>query len=249
MSEQSRQYPGDNVMTTVASRDRDTLEIEPLQEYVREDSVYKKDVSNAMPSLNPSANSTSSGSYERWERSPSPIVETEEQHSDVLEALWPGVHHDFERTASTAKRGPSFYLTIGFMGGALVSMLGIWGFSAVSSVVANVATPGDKQIVVAKGQSSAAPQAGGSTAASVPQAAGAEVIVPLATTYEVQNGDTLAVIAMRNYKHASPRLLDEICRANGMRNANVLSLGQKITLPEYHRVNSQVASTSSNPIQ
>lgn len=246
MSDQSRQYPGANVMTTVASRDRDTIEIEPLQEYVREESGYKKDVSNAMPSLNPSSN-TSSGSYERWERSASPIVETEEQHSDVLEALWPGVHHDFERTASTAKRGPSFYLTIGFMGGALVSILGIWGFTAVSSVVANAGSVGEKQIVVAKGQTSR-PQAGAPATAAAPQAAGADTIVPLATTYEVQNGDTLAVIALRNYKHASPRLLDEICRANGMRNANVLSLGQKITLPEYHR-NSQVASTSSNPIQ
>ena len=84
---------------------------------------------------------------------------------------------------------------------------------------------------------------------SAPAAAGGDLIIPLATTYEVQSGDTLAVIALRNYKHASPRLLDEICRANGMRNANVLSLGQKITLPEYHRQTSQVASTTSNPIQ
>ncbi len=236
--------PGVNVMTTVASRDRDTIEIEPLPEYVREESACKKEVSNAMPSLNPSSNSTSSGSYERWERSSSPVVETEEQHSDVLEALWPGVHHDFERTASTTKRGPSFYLTIGFMGGAIVSMLGIWGFSSVSSVVANAGQRPDKQIV--QGQPS-------KDQASAPQtaqaAAGGDLIVPLATTYEVQSGDTLAVIALRNYKHASPRLLDEICRANGMRNANVLSLGQKITLPEYHRATSQVASTTSNPIQ
>lgn len=235
--------PGVNVMTTVASRERDTIEIEPLPEYVREEG-FKKEVSNAMPSLNPSSNSTSSGNYERWERTSSPVVETEEQHSDVLEALWPGVHHDFERTASTTKRGPSFYLTIGFMGGAIVSMLGIWGFSSVSSVVANAGQGGSKQIVVANGQ--AGQQAG------APQAAapvGGDVIAPAATTYEVQNGDTLAVIALRNYKVASPRLLDEICRANGMRNANVLSLGQKLTLPEYHRVTSQVASTTSNPIQ
>jgi len=238
---------GANVMTTVASRDRDTIEIEPLPEYVREESAYRKEVSNAMPSLNPSSNSTSSGSYERWERTSTPAVETEEQHSDVLEALWPGVHHDFERAASTSKRGPSFYLTLGFMGGAIVSMLGIWGFSAVSSVVASVGQSGDKQIVEAKGQPGAKPQAGAAQTAAAP--AGGEVIVPLATTYEVQSGDTLAVIALRNYKVASPRLLDEICRANGMRNANVLSLGQKITLPEYHRVTSQVASTTSNPIQ
>lgn len=243
MSDMTKQNPGVNVMTTVASRDRDTIEIEPLPEYVREES-YKKEVSNAMPSLNPSSNSTSSGSYERWERSPSPIVETEEQHSDVLEALWPGVHHDFERTASTAKRGPSFYLTIGFMGGAIVSMLGVWGFSSVSNVVASAGHGAEKQIVQAQNnkQQAGAPQV-------APSAAGGDLIVPLATTYEVQSGDTLAVIALRNYKHASPRLLDEICRANGMRNANVLSLGQKITLPEYHRAASQVASTTSNPIQ
>ena len=238
---------GVNVMTTVASRDRDTIEIEPLPEYVREESAYRKEVSNAMPSLNPSSNSTSSGSYERWERTSTPVVETEEQHSDVLEALWPGVHHDFERAASTSKRGPSFYLTIGFMGGAIVSMLGIWGFSAVSSVVASVGQPGQKQIVEAKGQPGSSQQAGTAQTAVAP--AGGDVITPAVTSYEVQSGDTLAVIALRNYKHASPRLLDEICRANGMRNANVLSLGQKITLPEYHRVTSQVASTTSNPIQ
>lgn len=245
MSDILRQNPGVNVMTTVASRDRDTIEIEPLPEYVREEPGFKKDVSNAMPSLNPSSNVTSSGSFERWERSP--IVETEEQHSDVLEALWPGVHHDFERTANTPKRGPSFYLTIGFMGGAIVSMLGVWGVSTVSSVVANVGSGSSSKIVVTPGQQGKA-QSGAPQAAST-VAAGTDVIVPLATTYEVQNGDTLAVIALRNYKHASPRLLDEICRANGMRNANVLSLGQKITLPEYHRATSQVASTTSNPIQ
>ena len=244
MSDISKQKPGVNVMTTVASRDRDTIEIEPLPEYVREESAYKKEVSNAMPSLNPSSSSTSSGSYERWERSSSPVVETEEQHSDVLEALWPGVHHDFERAASTAKRGPSFYLTIGFMGGAIVSMLGIWGVTSVSSVVANAGHGAEKQIVQGRTstQQSAAQQA-------VPSAAGGDLIVPIASTYEVQSGDTLAVIALRNYKHASPRLLDEICRANGMRNANVLSLGQKIILPEYNRQTSQVASTTSNPIQ
>ncbi|PZM77949.1 MAG: hypothetical protein DKT66_27125 [Candidatus Melainabacteria bacterium] len=245
MSDIFRQNLGANVMTTVASRERDTIEIEPLPEYTREEPGFKKDVSNAMPSLNPSANITSSGSFERWERSP--IVETEEQHSDVLEALWPGVHHDFERTASTSKRGPSFYLTIGFMGGAIMSMLGVWGFTTVSSVVANAGSGSQNKIVMAQGQQ--AGQQTGAPQASAPAAAGGDVIIPLASTYEVQSGDTLAVIALRNYKHASPRLLDEICRANGMRNANVLSLGQKITLPEYHRVNSQVAATTSNPIQ
>jgi LysM repeat protein len=61
-----------------------------------------------------------------------------------------------------------------------------------------------------------------------------EAITPAEPTYEVQSGDTLAAIALRNYKRVSPRLLDEICLANNMKNANVLSLGQKIVLPVYH---------------
>lgn len=223
--------PGENVMTTVISRERDTIEIEPLPEYVREESTYRKEVSNAMPSIN----------QERWERptTPSPIVESEAPQSDVLEALWPGVHQDFTH-AHAPRRGPSFYMTVGFMGGAIVSMLGIWGFSAVSSVVATTGTPAKNQQVVATAAASQQPAAASQTG---------ELITPAVTTYEVASGDTLAGIAIKNYKVASPRLLDEICRANGMRNANVLSLGQKITLPEYHRSTSQVASTTSNVVQ
>jgi hypothetical protein len=39
----------------------------------------------------------------------------------------------------------------------------------------------------------------------------------------------------------SPRLLDEICKSNNLRNANVLSLGQKLNLPEYHTQTAQIA--------
>ena len=58
--------------------------------------------------------------------------------------------------------------------------------------------------------------------------------LPLVATYEVQEGDTLAAIALSNYKHVSPRLLDEICKANNLTDANVLNTSQKLTLPEYH---------------
>jgi hypothetical protein len=52
-------------------------------------------------------------------------------------------------------------------------------------------------------------------------------------------------------------LLDSICRANNMRNANVLSLGQKLNLPEYKSVASQtqvpqtqqVADTGASRVQ
>ncbi|HEY9867987.1 MAG TPA: LysM domain-containing protein, partial [Candidatus Obscuribacterales bacterium] len=71
---------------------------------------------------------------------------------------------------------------------------------------------------------------------------GSEVIVPAYPTYEVKSGDTLAAIAIKAYRKVSPRLLDEICRANGMRNANVLSLGQRLVLPEYRPQSSQIAA-------
>jgi nucleoid-associated protein YgaU len=72
-----------------------------------------------------------------------------------------------------------------------------------------------------------------------------EVIVPVASTYEVKEGDTLAGIALHAYKRVSPRLLDTICKANNMRNANVLTLGQKIVLPEYRPIYIQTGSDSN----
>jgi nucleoid-associated protein YgaU len=70
---------------------------------------------------------------------------------------------------------------------------------------------------------------------------GGEVVAPGSGSYQVQTGDTLAGIALKNYKRVSPRLLDEICKANNLRNANVLSLGQKLALPEYHTQPAQIA--------
>src|ERR1700743_2398303 len=56
------------------------------------------------------------------------MIETEAPKSDELEALWPGVHHDFE---PSARRPASFYLTIGFMAGAVISLGGVFGYSAI----------------------------------------------------------------------------------------------------------------------
>jgi nucleoid-associated protein YgaU len=72
------------------------------------------------------------------------------------------------------------------------------------------------------------------------------VVVPLFASYTVKNGDTLASIALQAYKRATPRLLDEICKANGMRNANVLQLGQSLNLPAYHPQARQIASGAAS---
>ncbi|HEY9787834.1 MAG TPA: LysM domain-containing protein [Candidatus Obscuribacterales bacterium] len=224
-------------MTTVLSSEREKLELENLPEYTREEDEPKKDVSNAMPAK----------TQEKRERvqaqEVTPPTAASNDNEDVLEALWPGVHHDFTQPV---RRGPSFYLTIGFMGGAVVSLMAVWAFSAATSLITSSPAPEQKQIVMARGANVKAPAP---EQAGQQPPAGGEVIVPLAATYEVAEGDTLAAIAIKNYKHVSPRLIDEICKANGMRNANVLSLGQKLVLPEYRKNTSQVAASSSTQVQ
>lgn len=210
--------------------EREKLEFESLPEFVRE------------------TRPTSRDSYV----SKAAYIEDDEEvlpKSAELEALWPGVNADF---LHSTKKGPSFYLTLGFLGGAVVSLIGVWSFSFVSHMAS--APPQAKQIVVAHGKQSAPAALGGNIASEagtarggavvttrVPAVGDAEIIVPIASTYEVQSGDTLAGIAIRNYKRATPRLMDAICKANGLRSANVLSLGQKLTLPDY-RPQRQIAT-------
>ncbi len=112
-------------MTTVASRDRDTIEIEPLPEYVREESAYKKEVSNAMPSLNPSSNSTSSEVLKDGNVLLLQLLRQKSSIQMFLKLFGPVCTTILSAPPARPKRGPSFYLTIGFMGGAIVSMLGI----------------------------------------------------------------------------------------------------------------------------
>lgn len=224
--------------------EREKLEYESLPEYVREPRVTTRDSYAAKKATVPQAPVKPASVYtEEFEK---PLPKAAE-----LDALWPGVSADF---IHSSRRGPSFYLTIGFLGGAVASLILVGGFSLVSAMVSS---PQSKSIVTAQGNSSTTSQmrsgigtAGGTNTASpqVGSAAGAavgagEAIMPNVPTYEVQTGDTLAGIALKTYHRATPRLLDEICRANGMRNANVLSLGQKLTLPEYRP--GQVATSPS----
>lgn len=213
--------------------EREKLEFESLPEFVRE----------------PRASSRDSYAPKAAPKAPQPAISLSDDiekplpKSAELEALWPGVNHDI---LSVPRKGPSFYLTIGFMAGAVVSLVVVWGISAFSHIAAS--NPTKKEIVVA-GTHGTASGTATTTGAVVTQTlsggAEPEVIIPLNPTYVVANGDTLAAIALKNYKRATPRLLDEICRVNGMRNANVLSLGQQLTLPEY-RPQRQIATGGSS---
>lgn len=225
--------------------EREKLEYESLPEFVREPRVTPRDSYAAGKATAPQQATKTTSPYTAEFEKPLP-------KAAELEVLWPGVGADF---VHSSRRGPSFYLMLGFMGGAVASLIAVFGFSVVTGMVAH--SPADRGIVVAQGNTSSTSQmrsgfatAGGtnnaqpSTQPGVTTISGAaDVVMPSVPTYEVKTGDTLAGIALQTYKRATPRLLDEICRANGMRNANVLSLGQKLVLPEYHP--QQVANTGT----
>lgn len=180
--------------------------------------------------------------------------------SAELEALWPGVAADFMH--GHQRKAPGFYLTIGFVSGIVVALVGVWGASSVVNMFSgtpNTANdPKQQKVILSRGHNAtsstnntnvaqapiAATQATVTT--RVPSDSTAELVVPMVTEYEVKPGDTLAGIALKTYKRVSPRLLDEICKANNMRSANVLNLGQKLVLPEYRPQTTQLATGASS---
>ncbi len=160
-----------------------------------------------------------------------------------LEALWPGVNHDF---LQPSRRSASFYFTTGFLAGVLAALAGAYGYSVVSSSMSTALTmPAGLGTVVTAGKVDSA-SSGKVTTRAV--SGTTELVVPLYPTYSVQEGDTLAGIALKAYKRMSPRLLDEICAANKMTNANVLQLGQKLVLPEYRMQTSRIAAGAAQSL-
>jgi LysM repeat protein len=219
-------------MSTVLDAEREALELESIPEYLSD---------SQLPSREAAVSMSSRAFTEREQQRPevqsnfSPArVEREEEKSDELEALWPGVHHDF---APQKGKSPSFYITLGFMAGAAISIISVFGYSTVSNLVAHNNNSGNATNAIADAPKQVAQPT------AIRTQGGGEVLVPASPQVQVQTGDTLAAIALRNYKRVSPRLLDEICKANSLRNANVLSLGQKLALPEYHTQANQIAGT------
>jgi nucleoid-associated protein YgaU len=51
------------------------------------------------------------------------------------------------------------------------------------------------------------------------------------TLYKVQSGDTMGVIAEKFYGDADPTYVDKILKANGLANADRLSLDQELVIP------------------
>jgi LysM domain. len=163
------------------------------------------------------------------------------QSPDELETLFSGVHtqqHHLDLGGLlqvAAKKTPSFYIMIGFMAGAVFSLLSVWGYSSVTTHLAKGNDNSGKEIVT-KVQEAQKEQ--NLVVQSVDPNA---EIVPISSSYEVKSGDTLVVIAMKNYKKVTPRLIDQIVKANGLKSANALSLGQSLKLPNYRNQSSKLA--------
>lgn len=181
-------------------------------------------------------------------------VETHAKSAEI-ETLWPGVSADFLH-GNSHKRQPSFYWSIGFVSGIVSSVLCVGLIYGGIQLFNQHKELGAAQIVVAGGKGANVTQAknqlttvkGAAVVTTrVATAVGdPDLIVPLFNSYTVKTGDTLASIAVQAYKRATPRLLDEICKANNMRNANVLSLGQTLNLPQYRPQARQIASGAAS---
>jgi len=221
-------------MSTVLDAEREALELDSIPEYLN-------DSNSPRPSRETAVAMAPRVTAEREVRPESTVPEAvspSAHKADELETLWPGVHHELHGAPAVGK-SPSFYVSVGFMAGAFISALGVIGYFSVSQLVAHNPNA-DKQVAVASATTSPSSHLA-PAAPSLRTEGGADVLTPSSPQYQVQTGDTLAGIAMKNYKRVSPRLLDEIVKTNNLRNANVLSLGQTLNLPEYHSHGAQVA--------
>lgn len=156
-------------------------------------------------------------------------MEPEAPKTDELEALWPGVHQDFMHPV---KKTPSFYLMLGFIGGAVLSLMLVWGYSSVSQQIASNSLTQDKPILIAQTDAENA-QGENSVPMTTKNTDPTAPLEPISKFYEVKPGDTLVSIALKNYRKVTPRLIDSIVEQNNLKNANVLNLGQKLKLPTY----------------
>ncbi len=176
--------------------------------------------------------------------------------SAEIETLWPGISADFLQGNSNKKQ-PSFYWSIGFVSGIVTSVLCVGIVYGATQLFLQPHEQAAHQIVVASGKGTSINQVKEAlttvkgagvvtTRVSIGNSADPDTITPIYSTYTVKTGDTLASIAVQAYKRATPRLVDDICKANGMRNANVLSLGQTLNLPQYRPQAQQIASGAAS---
>ncbi len=173
--------------------------------------------------------------------------EPEAPKTDELETLWPGVHQDLHQEfINPIKKTPSALLTVGFIGGAILSLFAVWGYSAFSGQDADVVANQDKPILIQA--NSVQDSSDANTPVISKNVDPTAPLEPICKSYEVKSGDTLVSIALKNYRKVTPRLIDSIVEQNNLKNADTLGLGQKLSLPTYHPSNARLAATKSAQI-
>jgi nucleoid-associated protein YgaU len=255
----------------VINCDEDKVSFEALPEFIREPypTGKEKNISTASPAdIQPSikhgpsiAERMAEYMSDHQTKHPNKRTATLDDGSEMeitreLEALWPGVNNEFFQTT---KRTPNFYLTLGFVAGTIVTLFAVNIYAALTHAGNPTQAQDAKRIVVATTGSAdnAASNVSSFSASKLPAIAmpsandktsvatgnGSELLTPVESIHEVKNGDTMAAIVMHAYKRVSPRLMDTICKANGMRSPDKLTLGQKLSLPPYRTLPTQIAGT------
>lgn len=127
------------------------------------------------------------------------------------------------------EKSPGIYLLTGFIAGALCMFL----MTAVLSMSAtNPASDSDIKVETPKAEKKLIRKHKASRISFVPADKPVEApVAPTSETYTVKDGDTLAGIIIRFYGKYDTTKIEKIRVANGMKNANNLSIGQKLIIP------------------
>lgn len=145
----------------------------------------------------------------------SPGVYIRSDKDRELDVLWQGFKFNRE------ERSPGFYLTTGFVTGAICAVL--------MTFVINLGAPSKENLSDLNLWKKANTK---STTINVAPAASTEVSSAAKDAeYTVQSGDTLGAIAYKYYGTSSPDKIQKIQDANGLKTPDDLQINQKLKIP------------------
>ena len=126
------------------------------------------------------------------------------------------------------EKSPGIYLLTGFIAGALCMFL----MTAVLSMSAtNPASDSDIKVETPKAEKKLIRKHKASRISFVPADKPVKTAAPTSESYTVKEGDTLAGIIIRFYGSYDTSKIEKIRVANGMKNPNNISIGQKLIIP------------------
>jgi len=148
----------------------------------------------------------------------SPGVYVRSDQDKELDVLWQGfkVNHREERS-------PGFYLSIGFITGAICAVL--------ITLIINMGTPNKDNVSDLNLWKKATTKTTTSTVNIAPSSAVETTVAPQTTEYVVKSGDTLGAISYKFYGVSTPEKIQKIQDANKMSSPDDLQINQKLVIP------------------